>query len=180
MSLLFLKEKNMNELYNLELAKKITGIDDEKLLNFYINALIGKISYILGYNIIKHDAKELVQGINSNMVYFKDRPINSLSVVRYYEQDITPNCKIISDRKIMLPFELCNQEEIYVEYSAGLEKLSEAIQMFLFSQVASMNTQMGNDGLKSYSIESISYSFVEAKTRETDFINQVKTLFGGI
>lgn len=167
-------------LYDLELAKKITGIEDEDILKFYIDGIILRISRILGYNIEKHDTLENITGINKNYVYVKDRPLNSITEVIYCGNDITRHCNKISDRKVSLPMCLSSEDRVAVSYNAGFEELPKDIQMFIFGQVSIITTSMQNAGLKAYSIEGISYSFVDAAVQESNFINQIKNMFGGI
>lgn len=165
--------------YNIELAKKMTDIDDENLLKFYMNAVIGKISKILGYNIILSQNKHSLSGVCKEYTYVVARPLKSILRVMFNNNDITDRCKIESDRKILLDFNLCCDESIQVEYMAGYEELPPEIQMFIFSQVASMKMETQTSGLSSYSIESISYSFLDQVTKNSDFINSIQGLFGG-
>ena len=75
--------------YDLEIAKILTNIEDEKLLNFYINAVIKKIEGILGYELLKGQITSLVSGLNKNYVFLPRKRIervkkdvkNSLSVL---------------------------------------------------------------------------------------------------
>ena len=55
--------------YDLNIAKTLTGIEDEKLLNFYINAVIKKIEGILGYELLKGQITSLVSGLNKKTMY---------------------------------------------------------------------------------------------------------------
>ena len=55
--------------YDLEIAKMLTNIEDEKLLNFYINATIKKIEVILGYELVKGQITSLVSGHNKKYVF---------------------------------------------------------------------------------------------------------------
>lgn len=166
--------------YDLELAKQLTGITDESVLKFYIQAIIDQINSILGYNILKHDLTEIIVGIDKNYVYTTARPINSITEVKHFEADITDKCFIIPQRRIGLPYVICNQHDVKVTYNAGYETLPTGIQAFIFSQVSQLVNDMENQGLKSYSIETISYSFVEKQTQQAGFINQVRNLFGGV
>ena len=78
--------------YDLNIAKILTGIEDEKLLIFYINAVIKKIEVILGYELVKGQITSLVSGLNKNYVFLPRKKIervlnakkgvkNSLSVL---------------------------------------------------------------------------------------------------
>lgn len=166
--------------YDIELAKQITGIENEKLLEFYINAIIDKINNILGYNILEHDKTEYITGVDKNYVYVNDRPLNSISKIEKDGIDITSKCFVMSDRKIFTPYEICSQHSIKATYNAGYSELPPSIQLFIFSQVKSSVVDVENSGLKSYSIESISYTFNDKQAENNRFINDVKNLFGGL
>lgn len=165
--------------YDLELAKTITGIEDEILLKFYIDAIIGKISKVLGYNILLSKNNHYLPGVCKEYTYVVARPLKEILQVKFNNNDITGRCEIGSERKILLDFDLCSDENIQVEYMAGYDKLPPEIQMFIFSQTASMTREAQTNGLSSYSIESISYSFLNQITKSSDFINSVQGLFGG-
>lgn len=168
------------QLYDIELAKVITKITDEFLLKFYIDAIIERINSTIGYNIILHEATENIDGVNQNYIYVKHRPLIKILQVIKNGYDLTEKCNLLSDRKIGLPFCLSAQDTIKVGYSAGYEELPKYIQLFIFNQVGQIITSMTNAGLKSYSIEGISYSFIDTLTQEQTFINQVKNIFGGL
>ena len=64
--------------YDLEIAKMLTNIEDEKLLNFYINATIKKIEVILGYELVKGQITSLVSGLNKKYVFLPRKKIESV------------------------------------------------------------------------------------------------------
>ena len=167
-------------LYDIEIGKIITKIEDEELLQFYVDSIISRINAILGYNITKHDTSENILGVNKDYVYVKERPLNQILQVSKNNYDLTLECNKLSERKIGLSFCLSAQDTIQVEYNAGYEELPKHIQLFIFNQVSQIITSMSNAGIKSYSIESISYSFIDANTQEQTFITQVNNIFGGI
>lgn len=167
-------------LYDLEIAKKITGITDEQILQFYIDAIIDKINNILGYDIKKHVHSEYITGVNKNYVYVTARPINQILEIKKDDFDLTKYSSILSSRKILLPIEICNQHKIFAKYDAGYEQLPPSIQLFIFEQLKDAISEMNSAGLKSYSIETISYTYVDKQTKTTNFINDVKNLFGGL
>lgn len=168
------------QLYDIELAKIITKITDETLLKFYIDAIIERINSIIGYDIVTHEITENIIGVNKCYIYIKDRPLKEILQVIKNNYDLTNECNLLSDRKIGLPFCLSAQECISVKYKAGYDELPKHIQLFIFNQVGQIITSMANAGLKSYSIESISYSFIDATTQEQSFVTQVKNMFGGL
>lgn len=164
--------------YDLEIAKKITGISDEALLKFYLDAMIDKISAIVGYNVLYSENKHRLSGVNKEYTYTVARPLKSILQVTFNNNDVTNECNILSERKIGLDFYLCQEHEIEVIYMAGFETFPLAIQMFLFNQVKSMNTENENAGLKSYSIETISYSLADKEKSDIEFKSQINNLFG--
>ena len=164
--------------YNLELAKKITGITDEELLKFYIDAVLEKISSILGYNVVLSEYNHIINGVDKDYIYSLGRPLKEILQITKDNNNITNQCNIISDRKIGLGMHLCHQEEVLANYKAGYETLPSSIQMFVFGQVKSMSSDLEFTNLKSYSIETISYSFMNKIDNNTDFLIQVNNLFG--
>lgn len=170
----------MSEFYNIELAKKITKITDDELLRFYIEAVIKKIERILGYNLKTTTYNHKLYGVDRMYVYTVGRPLKAILQVIKNNYNITKECNIENERKIGLNFELCKCEYIEAEYEAGFETLPEDIQMFIFSQVKSLLSSINGAGLKSYSIETISYTFEDNINKNDDFIKQVKNIFGGM
>lgn len=170
----------MSEFYDIELAKKITKITDDKLLEFYIEAVIEKIESILGYKLKVNKYNHKLYGVDKCYAYTIGRPLKEILQVTKNNYDITKECNVESERKIGLNFELCKCEYIEAEYNAGFEELPKNIQMFIFTQAKSFATSMNGAGLKSYSIETISYTFEESTNKNNDFIKQVKNIFGGI
>ena len=79
--------------YDLEIAKILTNIEDEKLLNFYINAVIKKIEGILGYELLKGQITSLVSGLNKTMYSYLERKLKRVLNAKR-------GCK-------KLPFQLC-------------------------------------------------------------------------
>ena len=77
-------------------------------------------------------------------------------------------------------FELCKCEYIQAKYEAGYDTLPEYIQYFIFSQVKNLVNTVNNAGIKSYSIETISYTFEDTVNRNDDFIKEVRNIFGVI
>lgn len=164
--------------YDLETAKKITGIGDETLLKFYLQAMIDKISALLGYNVLYSENNHSLSGVNKEYTYTIARPLKSILQVTFNNNDVTNECNILSDRKIGLNFFLCQNHSIELKYMAGYETFPTAIQMFLFNQVKSLKADNDNAGLKSYSIETISYSLADKEKSDIEFKNQINNLFG--
>lgn len=167
-------------LYDFELAKKITKIEDDELLGFYVNSIILKIERIIGYKLSIETYEHFISGIDKMYVYTIGRPLKEILHISKNNFDITEHCNIESDRKIGLDFELCNSEKIRAKYIAGYEELPENIQLFIFLQVKNITDEIKNSNIKSYSIETISYTFKDTEDKNSDFIKEVKNIFGGI
>lgn len=161
--------------YDLEIAKILTNIEDEKLLNFYINAVIKKIEGILGYELLKGQITSLVSGLNKNYVFLPRKKIEMVLNAK-------KGCK-------KLPFSFVNRKVIFdeiitvdsyveIEYIAGYEELTENLLMFICSTI---KEELSNaEGLKSYGIRGINYTFLNKIEQSDNFIRGVKDLFGVI
>lgn len=159
--------------YDLEIAKILTNIEDEKLLNFYINAVIKKIEGILGYELLRGQITSLVSGLNKNYVFLPRKRIEMVLNAK-------KGCK-------KLPFSFVNRKVIFdeiitvdsyveIEYIAGYEELTENLLMFICSTI---KEELSNaEGLKSYGIRGINYTFLNKIEQSDNFIRGVKDLFG--
>ena len=159
--------------YDLEIAKILTNIEDEKLLNFYINAVIKKIEGILGYELLKGQITSLVSGLNKNYVFLPRKRIERVLNAKR-------GCK-------KLPFSFVNRKVIFdeiitvdsyveIEYIAGYEELTENLLMFICSTI---KEELSNaEGLKSYGIRGINYTFLNKIEQSANFIRGVRDLFG--
>nr|WP_307776320.1 hypothetical protein [uncultured Cetobacterium sp.] len=170
----------MINLYDIELAKKITGEQDPEILKFYLDSLINKIEGILGYTLALSDRTEIIRGINKTHIYVKTRPLKSVLECTFYGANITDSISIVDNKKIDLGFQLCSNENINLKYTAGFEEFPKSIQMFLFSQVMGITNKLDFQGIESYKIKDISYSFTPDLDKEKAFENEVKNLFGAI
>ncbi|MDK4484772.1 hypothetical protein MVQ23_02705 [Fusobacterium necrophorum] len=61
--------------YDIEVAKKLTGIEDEKLLDFYIQSVIKKIERQIGYELVRGQITSLVSGLERIMSFFLERKL---------------------------------------------------------------------------------------------------------
>lgn len=170
----------MNKLYDIELAKKITREQDESVLIFYLDSLISKIEAILGYSLQLSERTEETTGLNKTYVYVKARPLKSVLECRFYGADITDSISIEENKKINLGFQLCNKETVNLKYMAGFSELPKSIQMFLFSEVMEITNRADFQGIESYKIKDIAYTFTSKEDKEKTFENEIKNLFGAI
>lgn len=56
----------MDVTYEVEMAKRFTGITDETTLDFLIEGVISKIERIIGYKLARAEITEFIQGIDTN------------------------------------------------------------------------------------------------------------------
>ena len=159
--------------YDLEIAKILTNIEDEKLLNFYINAVIKKIEGILGYELLKGQITSLVSGLNKNYVFLPRKKIERILNAK-------KGCKKLSfsfvNRKVIFDEIITVDSYIEIEYIAGYEELPENLLMFICSTI---KEELSNaEGLKSYGIRGINYTFLNKIEQSDNFIRGVKDLFG--
>ena len=159
--------------YDLEIAKILTNIEDEKLLNFYINAVIKKIEGILGYELLKGQITSLVSGLNKNYVFLPRKKIERVLNAKR-------GCKKLPfsyvNRKVIFDEIITVDSYVEIEYIAGYEELTENLLMFICSTI---KEELSNaEGLKSYGIRGINYTFLNKIEQFDNFIRGVKDLFG--
>lgn len=159
--------------YDLEIAKILTNIEDEKLLNFYINAVIKKIEGILGYELLEGQITSLVSGLNKNYVFLPRKKIERVLNAKR-------GCKKLPfsyvNRKVIFDEIITVDSYVEIEYIAGYEELTENLLMFICSTI---KEELSNaEGLKSYGIRGINYTFLNKIEQSDNFIRGVKDLFG--
>lgn len=159
--------------YDIEVAKKLTGIEDEKLLDFYIQSVIKKIERQIGYELVRGQITSLVSGLDKNYVFLPRKKIEKVL-------NASSGCKI-------LPFDFVNRKVIFdeiipknayveIEYIAGYETLPEDLLFFICSFIN--EAKSNEEGLKSYSIRGISYTFLSKIEQSDNFIRGVRDFFG--
>lgn len=161
--------------YDLEIAKMLTNIEDEKLLNFYINATIKKIEVILGYELVKGQITSLVSGLNKKYVFLPRKKIERVLNAK-------SRCKKLPfsfvNRKVIFDEIITTDSYVEIEYIAGYDDLPENLLMFICSTI---KEELSNaEGLKSYGIRGINYTFLNKIEQSDNFIRGVKDLFGVI
>ena len=161
--------------YDLNIAKTLTGIEDEKLLNFYINATIKKIEVILGYELVKGQITSLVSGLNKKYVFLPSKKIERVLNAK-------SGCKKLPfsfvNRKVIFDEIITTDSYVEIEYIAGYDELPENLLMFICSTI---KEELSNaEGLKSYGIRGINYTFLNKIEQSDNFIRGVRDLFGVI
>ena len=51
--------------YDKEIAKELTGITNEQLLKIYVDGIISRIERIIGYELVKCEKTEFIQGVDT-------------------------------------------------------------------------------------------------------------------
>lgn len=162
-------------IFDLELAKSLTGIDDEKLLNFYLNSILEKIERVLGYKLLRGQITSLVSGLDTNYLFLAEKKIE-----RVLNAHI--GCRELSfsfvNRKVIFDEIISKNSYVEIEYIAGFEKLPNDVFLFMCSTVK--ENISNSEGLKSYGIRGINYTFLNKLEQSDNFRRGIKDLFGGV
>lgn len=161
------------EFYNIEFAKKLTGIDDETILKFYIDSVISKIERIIGYKLIKSEKRENISGLDRNIIYLTAKPVESVSKAFINNKEVS---FILDKHRLIFDFVICSCEKVTVEYIAGYEELPPDILMFICSTIS--ETTANSAGLKSFSIKDVSYSYFDKVQQSENFRRGIIDIFG--
>lgn len=159
--------------YDIEIAKKLTGIEDEKLLDFYIQSIIKKIERQIGYELVREQITSLVNGLDKNYVFLPRKKIERVL-------NASSGCKILPfdfvNRKVIFDEIISKHAYVEIEYIAGYETLPEDLLLFICGLIH--ETKSNEEGLKSYSIRGISYSFLSKVEQSENFLRGIRDLFG--
>ena len=159
--------------YDLNIAKSLTGIEDEELLKFYINSVILKIERVIGYKLLKSKITSLVSGLNTNYIFLPEKEIEQVL-------NVNMGCKILSfsyiNRKVIFDEIISKNSYVEIQYIAGYDEIPSDILLFICSIIKENITN--EDGLKSYAIRGISYTFLNKIEQSDNFVRGVRDLFG--
>lgn len=185
-------------LINLTLAKKMTGIEDEATLEFYIAAIISKIEKILGYSLSIAEKTDYPAGMgkansyseidfNGYYIWLPRKPVVSISSLVIRGEEIPSDKYELRDPTNMPHIMLSNSylnsyEEAKVTYTAGFEdeKLDNDIMFFIFRLIKEFDMAIDTDTavVESYKIDTISYKFLDFLKKQNEFYNQISEIFG--
>ncbi len=166
--------KEVKDLYNKAIAKSLTGIEDEKLLDFYVGAVIKRIERVLGYELVKGEITEFLQGLNTNTLYLSKKPVEHISKVLWRCEELPYRQE---NHHVIFNMEICQSEIVKITYTGGYDELPADVQMFIFNKIREMAEMNENTGLKSYSVKDISYTYKDNKEFENKFNEDVLELF---
>lgn len=163
----------MEIIYDIEMAKNITGITDDALIDFLVKGTISRIERIIGYELVKCEKTEFIQGVDTNVVYLNRKPVEHISKALWRNQEVSYRQE---KHRLILTAPLCQSEFLEVTYTAGYEYLPYDIQMFVFS---SIKESIANEsGLKSFSLKDVSYSYFDKVQQSENFRRGIIDLFG--
>lgn len=163
----------MEIIYDIEMAKNITGITDDALIDFLVKGTISRIERIIGYELVKCEKTEFIQGVDTNVVYLNRKPVEHISKALWRNQEVSYRQE---KHRLILTAPLCQSEFLEVTYTAGYEYLPYDIQMFVFS---SIKESIANEsGLKSFSLKDVSYSYFDKVQQSKNFRRGIIDLFG--
>nr|DAR18628.1 MAG TPA: PORTAL PROTEIN, 15 PROTEIN, HEAD PROTEIN, VIRAL INFECTION, TAILED.2A [Caudoviricetes sp.] len=163
----------MEIIYDIEMAKNITGITDDALIDFLVKGTISRIERIIGYELAKCEKTEFIQGVDTNVVYLNRKPVEHISKALWRNQEVSYRQE---KHRLILIAPLCQSEFLEVTYTAGYETLPFDIEMFIFS---SIKESIANEsGLKSFSLKDVSYSYFDKVQQSENFRRGIIDLFG--
>lgn len=163
----------MEIIYDIEMAKNITRITDDALVDFLVKGTISRIERIIGYELVKCEKTEFIQGVDTNVVYLNRKPVEHISKALWRNQEVSYRQE---KHRLILTAPLCQSEFLEVTYTAGYEYLPYDIQMFVFS---SIKESIANEsGLKSFSLKDVSYSYFDKVQQSENFRRGIIDLFG--
>ena len=159
--------------YDLNIAKSLTGIEEEELLKFYINSVILKIERVIGYKLLKSKITSLVDGLNTNYVFLPEKEIERVL-------NVNMGCKMLPfsyiNRKVIFDEIISKNSYIEIQYIAGYDEIPSDILLFICSTIK--ETITNEEGLKSYGIRGINYTFLNKIEQSDNFIRGIRELFG--
>ena len=177
-------------LIDIEFAKTMTEIEDETILNFYINAVIKKIERIIGCSLEQEEKTEKIEGYNTENIWLIRKPLISVSEVKINDDVIdSENYEIINNTKpyiILKNNVACIYSDIRITNVSGYTSydgdypLDEDVQLLIFSTIKKHSENLEYSGLTSYKISDIAYSFSSYINQNEEFINEINQIFGVI
>lgn len=183
-------------LINLEFAKTMTGIEDDIIMQFYLDAAISKIEKIIGYSLSSAEQKDYIDGngvsthysdldLAGHYIWLPRKPVTDVSEVKIGDKVIVTDNYNIRNAKnvphIILKEDcLCNWEEAAITYTAGFadEALDKDIELFIFSLIKDFESGLDNADLKSYKIDTVAYQFTSYLEKQSKLYSQISEIFG--
>ncbi|MGL5126156.1 MAG: hypothetical protein ACRC6U_09295 [Fusobacteriaceae bacterium] len=177
----------MNPLLDLKelIATEIEVVSSE-ISDFLLDVAWENITNYIGYDIMLQEREESLEGNGTNALYLNYRPIKSITETFVNKKLI--NNPSFSDRYLKLItkdgysryesptlYQHNLKDEIEIKYMAGYDKVPNQIVMAATSLLSSLKSNLGDEGnLKSYKINTISYTFKEYSEKNQEFKDLLK------
>lgn len=170
------------DLVNITLAKQLTGIDDENLLSFYVEAICRKIEKFIGYPLAKTQRVDYLNGVNSCNLWLQRKPVTMINSVKNGGSLIPDTDYELRDAEytpsLRFDYVIPKCEELEVDNEAGYDILPYDLQALLFDLINDFQSEMQNKGLSSYKISDISYTYRSYLDNENKFFSKIIDSFG--
>ena len=161
--------------FDTDIAVKLTGVEDKDLLIFYVNSVIKRIEQILHYKLVKGQKEDMITGLDTNYIFLKERNIER--VLNAYRGCYVIDGTLIG-RKLIFDHVIPKNEFIRVSYVAGYDSIPEDLLFFICSTIK--ENLSNEEGLKSYGIRGINYTYLDKIEQSDNFLRGVRDLFGGV
>lgn len=161
---------------NASILSKITGLEDNQLINFYSDAIIKKIENLIGYSIEKSEKTEKILGIDKNLLYLTRRPVAEVSSVTIDNKDI-PFEWSENQNYIMLNEIICCNMFVEVTYTAGYDELPNDLILLIGNLIKNEMALSNSNGMKSYKIKDIAYTWIDGLENDELFTEKVFNIF---
>ena len=127
----------------------------------------------IGYDLVKCEKTEFIQGVDTNVVYLNRKPVEQVSKALWLNEELSFR---VDEHRLILTAPFCQSEFLEVTYTAGYDVLPLDIQMFIFS---TLKENLANEnGLKSFSLKDVSYSYFDKVQQSENFRRGIIDLFG--
>lgn len=173
-----------NPLTKEENKKKIAeqlGVEVTEMSDFLLDVVWEYIVNYIGYDPMLEKRKENLDGNDLDKLYVTARPIKSIEKFILnnngiknltFEDNYINICtkKGYCQCEFMTLYEHPTKDKIYVEYTAGYEEIPNLLLMAAIMLLETLSSSTGEEGnLKSYKINTVSYTFKDFIERSTEF-----------
>lgn len=160
-----------------DLLEKLTGVEDRELLTFYTEAIIEKIEKIIGYQLESAEKTEKIRGIDKNIIYLTRRPVTAIKSILIDNKDATFFWSENQNYALLNEIICCNFF-VEVTYTAGYTELPKNLMMLISGLIKNEIASLNSDGLKSYKIKDVSYTWIDGLQNDNLFLEKVSSIFG--
>ena len=108
-------------------------------------------------------------------MYLVRRPVESVSNVQLQGKDYN---YLLVNNYVELEFNLCQNIGVDITYTAGYKELPSNMMLLISELINNEIAALDQNGLKSYKIKDISYTFLEGLETDSVFQDKVFNTFG--